>query len=319
MARRRVDTICGVALLLSPVLAHAQAAVEVCMPEAPAELREALALELRARGHTVSVAEHEVGATIECGPSAGWVLTLEVPDPLADVWVEARGPEGEVRRARVGGPLDTLDVRAVALTAASLLDEQDLTRPDPAELTDSVEAPANEPPPPAASTPPAGALEADATAGPVELVESTRAIGASWMIELGVLGGLVTHEQWRFGIRAGLGVHLAPWLRWRALVSASFVAEVLEMNIGFGPDVVLALARGESWLELGLAMRFAPLFAEGNVIYQLGPSANVALFYAVSDAWRLFLRAEGMPLFDVQGSSDPGYGLYLSAGAAVFP
>lgn len=312
----------ALSLLLCPVAASAQAAVLLCMPEASAEMREALTVELRARGH-------EVRAECPGENDSSWVLSLEVQDALADVWVHARGPAGE-ERARVGGPLDTLDARAFALTAASLIDEPvppppaDTAAPMPSDGEEasatatpivSPQAQLTAPAPPEPST----STRTGAPEEPVELVESSRMLRLAVMIELGLLAGLISHEQWALGGRAGFGAHLAPWVRLRIPFTVSFTSgRTFDMTTGCGLDVVISLSRGESWLELGLAARFAARSEGPRLVYAVGPGANVGFFYAFSESWRFFVRAEGMALFDLESSDAPGYGLYLSLGTAVF-
>ncbi|MDQ3033882.1 MAG: hypothetical protein M3Y87_15810, partial [Myxococcota bacterium] len=108
------------AVWTSSLTARAQGSVQLCVPqEVSAAMRDALAMELRARGHDV-----HVGCAPASDAPARWAVSIESADPLADVWVRAVGSDGEERRARVGGPLDTLDERALALTAASLVEEE---------------------------------------------------------------------------------------------------------------------------------------------------------------------------------------------------
>lgn len=87
------------ALATLPSTVRAQQLVQVCLPEAATrDMRDALSVELRARGHDVII------ECVSIEPSPAWVLSLEAADALADVWVHAVPAHGQERRARAGGP-----------------------------------------------------------------------------------------------------------------------------------------------------------------------------------------------------------------------
>jgi hypothetical protein len=306
-----------VLLFALPSALRAQDAVQVCMPEAATrEMRDAMAVEIRARGHDV---------IMDCAPSEPrplWTFSFEVEDALADVWVRATSASGEERRARIGGPLDTLDERAVALTAASLLEEETVL-PEPSNHTEPVlESIPSTPLVTTPSEPESSSSEAAPNAEePIELVESDRALSIVAMLEFGVVAGFVSGENGTIGGRVGVGLHFSPWMRWRILGAFSVAPDRgSDLQLGMGFDFVISLVREESWLELGVAARYASQYGmetTGSMFWGLGPGLNAAFFYALSDTWRVFVRGEGMALFGLNGG-DPQYGFYLSSGFAVF-
>lgn len=327
--KRALPILLLVSLVGAPALAQEQPQLNVrlCMTGASITLRQAFAVELRARGFAVSDGCAEAAAD-------GWVVRLDVPDPLGAVWIVATPPVEHERRARVDGPLDTLDEHALALTAASLLEEE-VIPPPPVPVVDSP-AIGLASPDPAAVVSDAGATESAeasdhasiaATPGqvvastPPELVESSRAIGSTFSFELGGTLGLVTHEQGAFGAVAGFGLHAAPWLRLRLpLLFQIWPDRFWEIGTGLAIDFVISLSRSETWLELGAAARATARGTyqrmDWSSEYFLGGGAHVGFFYAIDESWRLFVRGEGVGLYGTS-SGEAGYGLYLTLGAAV--
>lgn len=98
---------------------------------------------------------------------------------------DERGPEG---------PLDTLDERALALTAASLLEEEVVVpQPQSAAEASPPSALITTPSQPDSVEPEAQATPAsEAAPAPVELVESDRTLSPLTMLEFGALGGLIS-------------------------------------------------------------------------------------------------------------------------------
>jgi hypothetical protein len=327
--RRALPILLLVSLLGAPALAQerAQRNVRLCMTGASAALRQAFAVELRARGFAVSDGCADAAAD-------GWVVRLDVPDPLGAVWIVATPPVEHERRARVDGPLDTLDEHALALTAASLLEEE-VIPPPPATVVGSPGVGLASPDPAAvvvdggATDPAATSDDASiaSTSGhavastPPELVESSRAIGSVFFLELGGTLGLVTHEQGALGAVAGVGLHAAPWLRMRLpLLFQIWPDRFWELGTGLAIDLVISLSRSETWLELGGAFRVAARSTNQGSGWtdelSVGGSAHAGFFYAIDESWRLFARGEGIGLYGT-ASGEAGYGLYLTLGAAV--
>ncbi len=290
--------------IVLPSIVHAQH-VQVCLPEqATSEMSDALTVELRAHGCEVSF-----GCALD-DSSAAWHISFEAEDALADVWVRAISASGEERRARIGGPLDTLDARAMALTAASLLEEEPVLSEPPHEP---------EPPHEQSNLVQPALSDVSPEIEEVEIVESTRTLALVHMFELSALTGVIADQQGIVGGRFGYALHLAPWLRFRMPIMLSVAPDQgAHLLMGAGFDFVIGLQRGESWLELGLAVNYGtrPIGDMMTVPQGIGPSVHVGLFYAISDSWRVFVRGEGTVLFDLD-TGDPQYGFYLSSGFAV--
>ncbi len=144
-------------------------------------------------------------------------------------------------------------------------------------------------------------------------------IGSIVALELGVAAGVVTTEQGTVGGVGGIGFSFAPWFRLRVPVHFQIWPDrVWEFGTGFAFDFSLSLVTMQTWLEFGFAGRAQArgFFSLGAAVLA-GADLHMAIFQALGDSTRFFVRAEGMALGNVSQASELDYGIYLSTGLAV--
>ena len=244
------------AVVAVPLSAAAQTEVGICLD---ASLRAETQLELNARSHSNRVLECPDNATPEAlrqfAASSGvvWLLTLRTPTPLGDVWVIAIPANGDIpRQTLVNGPRDQLDPRAVAITAASLLE----SAPElPVSATREVsplpaEADADEPVPATGST---ETLEPE-VAPTRRLVPSRRLLRRRIVVGFGVEAA-VHRTQGLVGGKLLVGGHLAPRFRFDMHLNVDAWAQS-NWLFGFGIGFFGVLGESTHFFELGPLLRF---------------------------------------------------------------